>query len=191
MIALRIAVFALTTLVFAGVVALVMVTLWVRAHTLYPGPQNESAFLKAYSPQSVVDRFKCTDCGVERVGGMGTAAGRKFVKRTANYDQTFSLRPEQQIELVEAMRADVLARLGANRARVLRQTANSHEGVRIEYLSDTSLGMVSILPIEVTAREGTSKVQPGFEQVSLHVIIDERWYPEEARAQDASIQPMP
>ena len=122
---------------------------------------------------------------------MSAAAGRKFVKRTANYDHTFALKPEQQIELIEAMRADVLFRLSANRARVLRQTANSHEGVRIEYVSNTSLGMVSILPIEVTAREGAWKVRPGFEQVSLHVIIDERWYPEESRAQEASVQPTP
>ena len=189
--ALRIAVFAITTLVFAGLIAMALVGLWVQARTLYPSPKNESAFLKSYSPQSVVNRFKCTDCGSETMGGMGASAGREFVKRTANYDQSFALRPEQQIELIQAMRADVLARLGANGARVLRQTANSHEGVRIEYLSNTSLGMVSILPLEVTARGGTWSVRPGFEQVSLHVIVDERWYPAEARAQTASIQPMP
>jgi hypothetical protein len=168
-----------------------LVSGWVQAHTLYPSPQNESAFLKTYSPQPVVDKFKCIDCFAQALGGTSAAAGREFVRRTVNYDGTFALRQEQQLDLMTALRTDLLERLSANGAQVLRQTANAHEGFRVAYVCDKSAGMISILPVDILLPVGTGSLMPQLEQVTLHIVIDERWYPQRALALEASMQPLP
>jgi hypothetical protein len=175
--AARIVFIATMTLVLVGLGTVALVSGWVQAHTFYPTPQNESAFLKAYSPQPVVDKFKCTDCFAQALGGTSAAPGRAFVRRTLNYDGTFALRQEQQLDLMTALRTDLLQRLSENGARVLGQTANAHEGFRIQYVCDKNVGMISILPVDILQPEGTGKLQPQLEQVTLHIVIDERWYP--------------
>lgn len=189
--ALRIAVNATLTLVLLGLGSVVLVSLLVQAHTFYPSPQNESAFLTTYSPQSVVDRFKCADCYAHTMGGTGATAGREFVRRTVNYDGTFSLRQEQQLDLMTALRTDLLERLSANGAQVLRQTANAHEGFRLEYTCGKNVGMISILPVGIVQPVRTGNLQPELEQVTLHIVIDERWYPQRTAALEASLRLTP
>ncbi len=179
------------TLVLVGLGAVALVSGWVQAHTFYPSPQNESAFLKSYSPQPVVDQFKCTDCFAQALGGTSAAAGREFVRRTVNYDWTFALRQEQQLDLMTALRTDLLERLNANGAQVLRQTANAHEGFRLEYSCGKNVGIISILPVDILQPKGAGKLKPKLEQVTLHIVIDERWYPQRTAALEASIRLTP
>src|ERR1700730_13957543 len=93
--ALRIAVAASMALIVAILGGVALTEMWVRAHTLYPTPQNESAFLKTYSPQPMVDRFKCLACYSDSSGGMSTASGKHFVQRSTNYDATIGIRSGQ------------------------------------------------------------------------------------------------
>ena len=175
--ALRIAVTVSMALILAILGGVALTEMWIRAHTLYPSPQNESAFLKSYSPQPLVDRFKCLACYSDSSGGISTSAGKHFVQRSSNYDATFGLRSGEQFELMSALRSDLLGRLDATGARVVRQTGNAHEGFRADYVSNNSVGSVSILPIATLRREVAQGVPQGFEQVTLHMVIDERWYP--------------
>jgi len=188
----RIVVIATLTVILTGLATMFLVQVWFQAHLLHPDLQNESAFLKSYSPQPVVDAFKCKTCASELLSGGGAAAGRRFVKRTVNFDSTFAIRPEQQLDLMNALRADLLTRLGACGARVLRQTSSAHEGFRADYACNTSVGSVSILPLGLARPDVQGGLPPqGLQQVTLHVVIDERWYPNRADALEASTQPNP
>lgn len=181
----RIVVIVTMGLILASLGGVALMDVWIRTHTLYPTPQNESAFLKTYSPQPVVDRFKCTNCNAQTGSGMSASAGKQFVRRTANYDGTFGLRPGQQFDLMDALRTDLLERINAAGARAVRQTGNAHEGFRADYASSNSVGSISILPMQASPVEGNRGWPPGFEQVTLHLVIDERWYPSGAGALEA------
>jgi hypothetical protein len=59
--------------------------IWEQLHTLYPThptPKTESAFLKNYTPMSVIERFQA-DEGSSYLHSNGGAAGREFVTHTA------------------------------------------------------------------------------------------------------------
>jgi hypothetical protein len=174
---------ALIVAILGGVA---LTEMWVRAHTLYPTSQNESAFLKTYSPQPMVDRFKCLACYSDSSGGMSTASGKHFVQRSTNYDATIGIRSGQQFDLMNALRTDLLGKLDAAGARVVRQTGNAHEGFRADYVSNNSVGSVSILPIATLRPEVVQGLPQGFEQVTLHLVIDERWYPKGSSSLEAT-----
>jgi hypothetical protein len=189
--ALQIAVTVTLAFILAILGGTALMEMWIRAHTLYPSPQNESAFLKSYSPQPLVDKFKCLACYSDSGGGISTAAGKHFVQRSSNYDATFGLRAGQQFDLMIALRSDLLGRLDAAGARVVRQTGNAHEGFRADYVSNNSVGSVSILPIATLRHEVAQGLPQGFEQVTLHLVIDERWYPNGISALEATAQARP
>ena len=167
---LAIALFALVCLVAAAGV-------FDHVLTYYPTPETESAFLKSYTPQPVIDQFrehKASSSGRQSDGG----AGHKFVTHHAGFEYRVVMRRENWVPLMAALQKDVLEQLAANDAEVVGQSGNWQDGFRIEYRIDHSIGSLTISPVTLNSRVRRNMPLPeGMEDVTVKIEQTEKWFP--------------
>jgi hypothetical protein len=82
----------------SGVAALVVGD---RLHTLYPTPETESALLKNYTPQRVIEQFQCKQSSAHAGPVGGGAAGDKFVTRNGGFEWWFVMRSDKWTPLYD------------------------------------------------------------------------------------------
>ncbi len=176
---------AISLLVFA-----VGLNVWDRVHTVSPSPETESAFLKNYDPTDVMKRFN--DGRGSSGASKSAAAGHDFVTYTAEFRGDFPLCSEKALPLINTLRDDVAAQLGANGAHILSQIGEAQVGFHFDYKLGNALGSVSIAPLELTPgfedTRGRSVAQPNC-TMGVHTSIDiaEKWFPKEPGLMQASV----
>jgi hypothetical protein len=147
---------------------------------IYPTPERQSAFLKNYSPDTVIERFQCKNEGVQQTDSLMAGAGRKFVRRESVFQPRFVIKSKDWMPLMVALDQDLSFQLSHQGAEILSQTGDPREGYRIEYQSDKSLGEIAVEPlrlISVTSVSGPRAILPDDEQaVDLRITIQEKWF---------------
>ena len=73
-----------------------------RLHTRYPTPEKESAFLKNYSPQPVIEQFEC-NLPSSYAHPIESSAGRKFVTNKAEFESFFAMRSDKWMPLMNTL----------------------------------------------------------------------------------------
>jgi len=151
--------------------------IWDRLHTLHPTPETESAFLKNYSPQRVIERFEY-DQGSGNGHIIGGEPGRNFVTHKARIDWYFTIRSERWLSLMGALGDDVPMQLLGNGAQILSQNGNPRDGFRFEYKICKSVGTLAILPLAINS--GVYRLSPlpkGLLDVTARIELMETWFP--------------
>src|SRR5215472_18187232 len=120
------------SLLFLAICVVVAPAVWEQLHTLYPTPETESAFLKNYTPKTVIERFQANESS-NYVHAGGGAAGLKFVTHTWGFQWSFAMSSEKWMPLMNALRDDVSAQLAQNDAQILGQSGNPRDGFHFEY----------------------------------------------------------
>jgi hypothetical protein len=153
--------------------------IWDHLHLLYPTPETESAFLKNYTPKSVIEQFDA-HMGSSYGRGSGSGAGRVFVTHTGEFDWHFAMRSEKWMPLMNTLRDNVSTQLLGNGAQILSQSGDPREGFHFEYKLGKSFGMLTISPLQVESR--IHRVTPlckGLVDVTARIEQAERWFPKE------------
>lgn len=143
----RLAIWLLAPVILACVV--VAMTVWHQHLIFYPTPETESAFLKSYTPQHVIDSFIENE-GHSQGRGMSAGAGRDSVSHDGDFEFYVVLRRERWLPLMNALRDDVLQQLANSEAEVLSRGGNPHDGFRFDYRISKNSGSVMISPLSVT-----------------------------------------
>lgn len=144
---------------------------------VYSTPENESTFLKTYSPKNVIDRFKADQFSQEAAVTSG-GAGREFATHEEDFEPTLVINSQDRAPLMQALRDDVAARLKAQNGEVVAQSGNGVDGFTINYAIGNTEGTVEAAPID-SASPTTPAVDgeaPGKATVSLRIRIHERWF---------------
>src|SRR5579863_9960536 len=94
---------------------------------VYSTPENESTFLKTYSPKNVIDRFKADQFSQEAAVTSG-GAGREFATHEEDFEPTLVINIQDWAALMQALRDDVAARLKAQNGEVVAQSGNGIDG---------------------------------------------------------------
>jgi len=153
--------------------------IWDQLHTLYPTLETESAFLRNYTPKSVIERFdaeKGSSYGQHSGGG----AGRKFVTHTGGFDWYFAIRSEKWMPLMNALRDDASAQLVVNGAQILIQTGDANNGFHFEYKLGKSIGTLTISPLAQTSLiHRATPLCKGLVDVTARIEQTETWFPKE------------
>lgn len=95
-----------------------------HANMHYPSPENESAFLRAYSLKPVVKPFIDPAWGFGEGDNSGGGAGMGSVTHTAGFDEHFTIRSERKGTLMMAVDHDMEQWLHMSGARILTRTAH-------------------------------------------------------------------
>lgn len=128
----------------------VVIDSWHHRHLVYPTPETESAFLKSYTPEHVIDRFREVSQSFSHTRHSGGGAGRTFVTHQAGFDFYVVLRREKWMPLMNSLRDNVLQQLANNGAEVLSQSGGPREGFHFDYKFNRSIGSLTISPLVIT-----------------------------------------
>jgi hypothetical protein len=165
-------------LVVVGLMCLIPV-----AHHLsyvYPTPATKSAFLKNYSPDTVIEQFKCKNEGAQQTDSASEGAGRKFVSHESVFEPLFVIKSKDWMPLMVALDHDLSSQLSQQGAEILSETGDPREGYRIQYQADKSVGEIALEPlrlISVTSVSGPRAILPDDERaVDLRITIHEKWF---------------
>ena len=140
-------------------------------------PETESAFLKTYTPEHVIDRF-CEKEGSSHTQNFGSSSGRFFVPHVGGFEFHVVLRRENWISLMSALGDDARQQLANSGAEVLSQSGNSQDGFRFDYKLNQSTGSLRILPVATTSQVHRNMPLPqGMEDVTVKIEQTEKWFP--------------
>lgn len=159
----------------------VVSVIWHHLHILYPTPDTESAFLKNYSPQHVIEPFEC-NLPSSRLGGKGGSAGYKFVTHNAEFRWFFVMRSDGWMPLMEALDDDASTQLLSNGAQILSRSGDPRSGFYFDYRLGKSVGTVTIFPLATTPPDSVHRGGPlpkGTVDVTVRIEVAEEWFPKE------------
>jgi len=150
-----------------------------RSLTVYPTPETQTQFLRAYAPNHVFDRFRDSKYSGSMGSGGGHRAGLGFATHTQGVDQELVMRSSDRKALMAALDEDVKSLLAATDAKVISETSNDTDGIRVRYLSGKSAGTVTIKPPDPIPDPGQylrQSLGPGEIAVWIRIGIEETWF---------------
>jgi len=169
-------------LVCAYVVVGVGIDSWRHLHLVYASPETESAFLKSYNPEQVIDRF-IENLPHSYAHDMSTGTGREFAPRQGGFQFYVVMRREEWIPLMDALKDDVQQRLTNSGAEVLSVSGDSGAGFHFDYKISKSVGSLTISPIVNTwppVADRKFRLPEAMEDVTVKIQQTEKWFPNEA-----------
>lgn len=152
----------------------------------YPTPETESAFLKSYTPQRVIDRFR-ENKSFSSTRSNGGGAGHAFVTHQGGFKFHVVLRRENWLSLMNALRDDVLEQLANNDAEVLSQSGNPPGALRFDYRINQSIGSLTIWPLAMNSHIRNMPLPDGMDDVTVKIEQTEKWFPKGIGTTQASL----
>lgn len=161
-----------------GMCILVAPAVWNHFHTWYPTPETESAFLKSYTPKSVIERFGEPGENSAHNDHKGGMAGSESVTHSAGFEWQFAMRPEKWTLLMHALQDDVHSQLVGSGAQILKQSGDDRDGFHFEYKLGNSVGTLTIFPLRIdSAIHRAMPIRPGLVDTDARIEQSETWFP--------------
>lgn len=159
-----------------------------QALYVYPTPETQSAFLKAYDPYPVIDRFRSKTCNSELSGTAGSGAGWGFANHEKAFEPRIFIASDDWVPLMSALAADISSKLALDDVQIVNQAGNVSEGFRFDYEVGKTVGTVTLEPpkrIEnssISCDSGTPRKEM---HVDLRISTKEKWYRTKSGLQSA------
>jgi hypothetical protein len=169
----------------ACLVVIAAFVVWVsvdQANLVSPALENESAFLKTYTPNGVIDRFKAAEFSQQSTESSGEA-GRGFAAHEVGFEPTVVIKTADWVAMMQAFRDDVASRLAAQSGEIVEESGNPADGFQIKYIVGSSQGTVTLEPAKIIAASypGAGGTGPDKVTVNLHIRLKEKWSQPEGR----------
>jgi hypothetical protein len=154
-----------------------------QARLVSPTTETESVFLKTYTPNKVIDRFKVAAFSEELTVASG-GAGRGFATHEEDFEPTLVINTVDWVALMQALRDDIASRLAAKNGEIVAVSGTAVDGFKIKYAVGKSEGTVAVAPLKSVAPSSLGGVGSGPDKVtvSLHISINEKWFKAEGKA---------
>ena len=151
--------------------------------TVYPTPETQSGFLKQFDPAAIIRPFACLHSSTSS-GGFTSGAGWRAAHHEKDFDGRFIMRVQDWVALMQALNADMSAKLLADGEQILQQTGNPSTGFYVRYRRGHTLGEARIMPPQLIEPDSIDRRGASSGQVALNLRISlkESWYAAEADA---------
>jgi hypothetical protein len=170
----------LAFVILAGAGLLFLIPLVDHFSYIYPTPETESAFMKNYSPKTVIEQFQRKNEGANQTNTVSAGAGREFASHESVFESRFVIKSSDWMPLLLALDDDLSSQLSRQGAEILTHTGEPRDGYNTQYRTDKSLGEVVLEPlrlISVTSLSGPRAILQDDEQaVDLRITIREKWF---------------
>ncbi len=156
------------------------VAIMLVSHRLYyPSPQQRSAFLIAYNPGNAVAPFVDSKSGRQTGSSEGSGAGDHFVTHNAEFDEYFTTQKSNEMAVMAAVVRDLDRELQLNGVRVLSRRKGADNALHISYTIGPVLGSVVLGPLtqDSQVHRASNTLPAGYEDVTLRVALEEKWFP--------------
>ena len=140
-------------------------------------PENETTFLKTYTPNKVIERFKVAEFS-EQLTGTSGGAGRGFATHEEDFEPTLVINPGDGATLMQALRDDIASRLVAESGQIGEESGNVVDGFKIKYAIGNSQRTVAVEPLKNAISSSFGSVASGSDKVtvSVRICINEEWF---------------
>jgi len=165
--------------VVSGILFVVLVGVVNDALTVYATPEMQTQFLRIYTPDRVLDRFRDSKYVGGRGSGGGAGADYGFATHQKGVDEDILMNSADRPALMAALDQDVTALLTATGGQIVSDASSESDGVRLHYIVGKSEGTVTIKPPEVIPspeRYCRQPIGPGEVLVWVRVLINEKWF---------------
>jgi hypothetical protein len=156
--------------------------------------RTKSAFLKNYSPDTVVQQFQCKNEGAEETKTFSEGAGRKFVSNQGVFEPLFVIKSKDWMPLMLAVYHELSSQLLQQGAEILSQTGAARDGYRVQYQTGRNIGEITVEPlrlITVASLSGPRAALPDDEQaVELRITIQEKWFKSKPGLMTIKVSPL-
>jgi hypothetical protein len=143
---------------------------------VYPTPEQESSFLRSYTPESVVEQFRLQRSGSRWSNLASAAVGRTFASHRHLFDGQFAIDAKNWMPLMSSMSENLSTQLSLRGAQILNQSGDARDGFHCDYKVGKNLGWAVISPLRiVNVQQGSADKL----QVALDVSIEEKWFRQE------------
>jgi len=148
-----------------------------------PSVENESAFLKTYTPTELIARFKSAEFSQQSVG-TSARAGSGFATHEAHFEPTLVIHAGDWVALMQAVRDDIASRLAAQGGEIVEESGSPVDGFQIKYAAGKSQGTVAVEPLRGVAASSLPGAGsgPGKVTVNFRIRINETWIEAEGQA---------
>ena len=113
-------------------------------------PETQSAFLKVYSPNKVIDRFKAAEFSEESTE-TSAGAGRGFATHGEDFEPTLVINVGDGVALMQALRDDIASGLIEQSGEIVEESGSPVDGFQIKYAIGKSHGRVTVEPLKSMA----------------------------------------
>jgi len=155
-----------------------------QARLVSPTRENESAFLKTYTPNKVIDRFKAAEYS-EQLSGASGGAGRGFATHAEDFEPTLVINTKDWVAVMQALRDDIASRLAAQSGEIVEESGSPVDGFQIKYAIGNSQGTVAVEPLRSVAASSLAGMGPAPDKVTinLRIRINEKWFQAQGQAE--------
>jgi hypothetical protein len=143
---------------------------------VYPTPEQESSFLRNYTPESVVEQFRLQQSGSRWSNPTSATAGRAYASHQHLFHGQFAIDAKNWMPLMSSVSENLSTQLSLHGAQILDQSGDVRDGFRCDYKVGKNLGRAVISPLRiVNLQQGSAEKV----QVALDVSIEEKWFRKE------------
>jgi hypothetical protein len=148
-----------------------------QARLVSPTPENESVFLKTYTPNNVIDKFKAA-AFTQVSTGTSAGANRGFASHEEDFEPTLVINSGDWVALLQALRDDITSSLTAEGGKILEASGNQVSGFQIKYALGKSRGTVAVEPIKIVPASNLASAGSGRDKITVNfrISIDEKWF---------------
>jgi hypothetical protein len=165
-----------------------------NVRTVYATPEMQTQFLRVYTPDRVLDRFRNASYSGGRGSGGGAGADLGFATHEKDVDQDILMNSADRPALMAALNLDLTALLTATGAKIVSDSSNDTVGIRLHYIVGNSEGTVTVKPFEAipgAERYVRHPLGPGEILVWVHIVIDEKWFKAGVPSQNSAVRFVP
>ncbi len=147
--------------------------------TVYATPEMQTAFLRAYNPDRVLDQFRTFQNIFSQGTGTGFIAGRGFATCERSFDEQLIIQSARYPALIHALNEDLTSLVAATGTPMVSETIDDVNGTVLHYRAGKTVGTVTIAPAELIAspqRYWRQSLRPGEVAIRIQIRIEEKWF---------------
>ena len=143
--------------------------------TVYPGPENQSAFLKTYTLADTIAPFSIDGSQLSGPGGSSAGSGCAFHDK--EFEALVVITPDEKPVLRAAVWQHIKSKL-VESAHIVKQRGRPSTGFRLNYTAGKSKGSIVVNPLTIldAAKVAGPGARPDGFGASIRVQIKETWY---------------
>jgi hypothetical protein len=172
----------LVPVVFLGLGCLAiafLATVLVRNRYYYAADQQRSSFLIAYNPGNAIAPFVDKSNSHETGSGVSAGAGTRFTTHALEFDEYFTARKQDNAAITTAVENDLERKLLLSGAHIISSEKGADNVLHISYSAGQVIGSIALAPLtaNLLVHRASNTLPVGSEDVTLHVAIEEKWFP--------------
>jgi hypothetical protein len=147
----------------------------------HPGPQTESGFIRDYTPEPVIAKFRSHHFGADETSKIGRGEpGDTYVTNEVSFQPHFVISEARKDEMMYSLLGATVALLQLTGAEIIGSAGDAEHGYHISYATGQIIGSIEITPhVDSICRDilSNQRLPIGMQRIEVSIKAQEHWFP--------------